>query len=243
MKLKTVEIEGKTYAEVNESGRVIYDDDGKTFEFDAAETYDKIKQLTGEAKSHREAKELASKELGEIKSKLEGVDLTKLVDSGKIDEAKAEIAKSFQAKIDELQQQNEKLVSDQRSSAVNSAFASSQYIKENLNMPPQVAVKTFAENVTFEDGKMVVKDTDGNPIYSRKKPGSYAEFDEAMGILVDSLPYRNDILRANNHQGSGGDNGGGRAKVITRQEFAGMNPSDQAKVAADMRSGAVELVE
>ena len=38
-----------------------------------------------------------------------------------------------------------------------------------------------------------------------------------MGILVDSLPYRDDILKARNHQGAGGDNNGGRARTISRK--------------------------
>ena len=39
---QTIEHEGKVYAEVNADGRVLYDDDGKEFAFDAADTYAKI---------------------------------------------------------------------------------------------------------------------------------------------------------------------------------------------------------
>ena len=51
MKLKTIEHEGKVYAEVNADGRVLYDDDGKEFAFDAADTYAKIKQLMARLKA------------------------------------------------------------------------------------------------------------------------------------------------------------------------------------------------
>ena len=243
MKLKTIEHEGKVYAEVNADGRVLYDDDGKEFAFDAADTYAKIKQLTGEAQSHREAKETAAKAMSELQAKMQGVDLSKMVDAGKLDEVRAEVGKSYQQKIDELTSQLETLNKKSQESAIDAAFGASQYIKENLNMPTQVARKNFADNLSFEDGKLIVKDMEGNPIYSRKNPGSHAGFDEAMGILVDSLPYRDDILKARNHQGAGGDNNGGRARTISRKDFESMSAAEQAKAAEGMRNGTIELTE
>lgn len=60
MKLKTVEVNGKSYAEVDANGLPVYvHDDGKEIGFDAAQAVGKISSLNGEAKSHREAKEAA----------------------------------------------------------------------------------------------------------------------------------------------------------------------------------------
>ena len=60
MKLKTVAIEGKTYAEVSAEGNPIYvHTDGKEVPFDAAHAVEKIDQLNGEAKGHRVEKEKA----------------------------------------------------------------------------------------------------------------------------------------------------------------------------------------
>ncbi len=58
MKLKTVEVNGKSYAEVDSSGLPVYvHDDGQEVGFDAVQAVGKISSLNGEAKSHREAKE------------------------------------------------------------------------------------------------------------------------------------------------------------------------------------------
>lgn len=57
MKLKTVEVNGKSYAEVDANGLPVYvHDDGKEIGFDAVQAVGKISSLNGEAKSHREAK-------------------------------------------------------------------------------------------------------------------------------------------------------------------------------------------
>ena len=64
MKLKTVTIENKTYAEVNEQGLPIYvHDDGKEVAHDAAQTVATISRLNGEAKTNRERYEKAESTL------------------------------------------------------------------------------------------------------------------------------------------------------------------------------------
>ena len=64
MKLKTTQIDGKTYAEVNEQGLPLYiHDDGKEVAHDAAQTVATITRLNGEAKSNRERYEKAESSL------------------------------------------------------------------------------------------------------------------------------------------------------------------------------------
>ena len=64
MKLKTVTIEGKTYAEVNEQGLPLYiHDDGKEVAHDAPQTVATISRLNGEAKINRERYEKAESAL------------------------------------------------------------------------------------------------------------------------------------------------------------------------------------
>lgn len=67
MKLKTVEVNGKSYAEVDSSGLPVYvHDDGGEVGFDAVQAVGKISSLNGEAKSHREAKEAAEASLAKF---------------------------------------------------------------------------------------------------------------------------------------------------------------------------------
>lgn len=243
MKLKTVEIEGKQYAEINADGRVLYDNNGQEFAFDAADTYAKIQQLTGEAKSHREAKQTLEAQLAELSGKLEGVDLSKMVDAGKLEEVRAEVAKSYQSKLDEIQGQYDGLQTKYNEEKIASAFAGSKYLADKLNLPAEVAKATFANNVKIDNGKLIMQDAEGNPIYSRQKPGEYAGFDEGLSIIVESLPYRDSILKPSNHNGSGGDNQGGQSRTVTRAEFESMSVSEQSSTASGIRAGTVALVD
>ena len=104
MKLKTVEVNGKSYAEVDANGLPVYvHDDGKEIGFDAAQAVGKISSLNGEAKSHREAKEAAEANLAkfsgitdptkalEALEMMTKIDQKKLIDAGAVDQVKAEI--------------------------------------------------------------------------------------------------------------------------------------------------------
>ncbi|STF46193.1 Uncharacterised protein [Escherichia coli] len=67
MKLKTVEINGKQYAEIDTAGLPVYvHDDGKEIGFDAPLATKKITELNGEAKNHRLAKEAAEEKLAKV---------------------------------------------------------------------------------------------------------------------------------------------------------------------------------
>ncbi|SSL41699.1 Uncharacterised protein [Klebsiella pneumoniae] len=117
MKLKTIEVNGKSYAEVDSSGLPVYvHDDGQEVGFDAVQAVGKISSLNGEAKSHREAKEAAEAglakfaKIGDPAKALEAlemmtkIDQKKLIDAGAVDQVKADITKSFQAQLDEATQ-------------------------------------------------------------------------------------------------------------------------------------------
>src|SRR6202035_1247976 len=98
MQLKTVEIDGNTYAEIKDGKPLIVDDDGKTLPFDIAHTRSTISRLNAEAKSWREKTEandaklklfegiedpeIAKKAMETIKNLDEG----KLVAAGKVEE-------------------------------------------------------------------------------------------------------------------------------------------------------------
>ena len=63
MKLKTVTIDGKVYAEVDGDKPIYIHDDGKEMPHDAPHSVATIARLNNEAKTHREAKEAAEKAL------------------------------------------------------------------------------------------------------------------------------------------------------------------------------------
>lgn len=259
MKLKTVEIEGKQYAEIDDKGRVLYDNNGEEFAFDAAQTYGKIQELQNEAKTNREAKqEMQSKlkaldgidpsKYQEAVSALEKLDQKKLLDAGEVDKIRKEIEESYRQKyepeLNDAQKQLEQLKSQYNGEKLASAFSGSKFIQENLAVPPDMAKATFGDRFKVENGKLIAQDQAGNTIYSRRNPGEPADFDEAIAQIVDGYSHKESIIKASNHQGTGGDGSGGGAKrTITREQFQSMNPVDQGKTAQAMREGTVKIVE
>jgi hypothetical protein len=80
-------------------------------------------------------------------------------------------------------------------------------------LPPDIAETYFGKHFKLEQGKngspaVVGYDIKGNQIYSRKKPGELADFDEAIVRIVEDYPAKDQIMRGGKG-GSGGDGGGG----------------------------------
>lgn len=256
MKLKTVTIDGKTYAVVSEDGKPVYVyDDGKEVAYDAPASVEKIKSLNAEAKNHREAKEAAEETVKKFEG-IEDVDAARqaletvanlksgdLVAAGKVEEIKVaakraaeeqvtEIKKTLESQIATLTQTNSELRSGWDGERIGTSFANSKFVTEKLAVPGAVAQKIFGDNFKIEDGKMVAY-KDGQKVYSRENPGDAAGFDEALGVLVDSYPFRDSLVRGSGggSGGRGGSNGGGNglgAKEITRAEFDRLPPADRS---------------
>ncbi|HEJ3129468.1 TPA: hypothetical protein SL290_006283, partial [Pseudomonas aeruginosa] len=62
-------------------------------------------------------------------------------------------------------------------------------------------------------------DAHGNKLYSKARPGEAADFDEALEILVDQYPYRDQILKGSGHSG-GGTPPGGKPSGSTAKSLA-----------------------
>lgn len=220
-------------------------DDGTEKEFDASGTMATITRLNGEAKAHREAKEAAELKLAAFKdipdpktaleamAKLKTIDLTKLVDAGKVDEVRAEVAKVMQGEIDKLKSSESGLQAQVYQLMVGGAFSRSKLIGDKpgqLAIPVDLAQARFGSNFKVEDGKIVAFDASGNKLYSKVRGGELADFEEGLALLVDAYPHKDSILRGAG--GSGGGAGGSRVgaggkKVITRVAFDAMDPVAQ----------------
>jgi len=242
MKLKTVEVNGVTYAEVQDGKPVFVGDDGKDIAFDAPGTAATITRLNGEAKGHRERAEKAEASLkafegitdpAAAKKAMETVgnlDAKKLIDAGEVDKVKAEITKSFQAQLDAAEAKAAKLEGDLYGEKIGGAFARSKFAEEKIAVPRHMLQKTYGDAFKIEDGKVVAYDGHGNKIFSRAKPGELADFDEALELLVSADPYKDHILKGQTGAGGGagqGDAGKGGGKTITRAAFTALAPAEQ----------------
>ena len=247
MKLKMTE-DGKG-AVVQEGKPVYVTDDGKEVAFDAPGTVATISRLNGEAKGHRERAETAEAKLkafngiddAEAAKKALGIvknlDEKKLVDAGKVEEVKAAAIKATEEKYAPIVQKAEKLEKDLYNEMIGGAFARSKFISDKLAIPSDLVQARFGSQFEIKDGKIVAKDANGNPIYSRGKPGEIADFDEALGIIVDAYPQKDSILKGKSGGGTGvstKDGSAGGGKTITRAEFDTLSPMAQM---AKMREG------
>lgn len=244
MKLKTVEVDGKTYAEVQDGKPVFVGDDGKDIAFDAPNTVATITRLNGEAKDNRIRAETAEakykpfegiEDPAAARKALETVanlDSKKLIDAGEVEKVKAEISKAFQTQIDELTGKNQTLEQTLYGEKIGGAFSRSKLIADKFAIPADLVQARFGSAFKVEDGKTVAYDQAGNKIFSRARPGELADFDEAIEALVDQYPYKEQILKSSgaNGGGAGSSNNNGGQKTMSRTQFEALDPT--ARIAA-----------
>lgn len=244
MKLKTTDINGVTYAAVENGHPVYVYDDGKESPFDASAALGKISALNGEAKTHREAKETAEAQLKkfanitdpakavealEIVGKL---DQKQLIDAGEVDKVKAEISKVYQTQLDESSNKAKELEVRLSNEILGNKFNGSTFIKEKVAIPAGFVRSHFGNNFKIEDGKVVAYDQSGNKIFSRVKAGDIASFDEALEFLIDNHPEKDHILKASGASGGGAHQSQHQAgqKTIKRSAFDALSATDKMAV-------------
>lgn len=223
MKLKTVVLDGKSYAEVNEQGLPLYvHDDGKEVAHDAAQTVATISRLNGEAKTNRERYEKAESSLAafagiedpaaakKAMETLKNFDDKKLVDAGEVEKVKAEAIKAVEDKYAPIVQERDSYQAQLHNELIGGGFARSKYISESISVPADMVQAQFGKNFKIEEGKVVAYGADGQKIYSRSRPGEVADFDEALETLVGGYQYKDSILKGSQAGGGGFQGGGGQ---------------------------------
>lgn len=259
MKLKTEEVNGKTYALVQDGKPLFVDDAGKDIPFDAVHSVETIKRLNGEAKGHRERAEKAEGTLKAFEGiepdtarkaleTVKNLDEGQLVTAGKVEEIKAAAKKTAEDQVNAATKalseqlkaattERDKLQGDFFSEKVGGAFSRSKFITEKVAVPPDMLQAMFGNRFKIENGKIIGVGLDGQPIYSRAKAGEIAEFDEAIEAMIDAYPNRDSVLKGTGQSGSGkkpGEGGGGNGKTLLRAEFDKLDGMTQA---TKMREG------
>lgn len=251
MKLKTIDVNGTTYAEVQDDKPVYLADDGKVIAFDAPYTNATIKRLNAEARTHREAKEAAEARLQgfadidpkaarEAMETVGKLDAKKLIDVGEVErvqrEAKANYDRQFEAQYKPIEAERNALKSQLHNERLSTAFSRSKYIADKLAVPVDIVQAKFGANFTVDDdGKIRAKGADGGTIEDPSRYGEPLGFDAALEILVEAYPHREHILKGSG--ASGGGAGGLRSadgkRQITRAQFDAMNAAEQSTIARD----------
>lgn len=267
MKLKTVDLNGKSYAELSDGKPLFIEDDGKEIAIDVPHTRTTITRLNGEAKSFRERAEKAEIDLKKFDGiedadaarkavdTLKNIDEGKLLTAGKVQEIKdaakkaaedqvAAANKGHAEKLSVTEKERDALRNDLYAEKIGGSFTRSKFIADKAAIPADLMQARFGGSFKVEDGKIIAYDQAGNKIYSRTKAGEIADFDEALETIVDAYPYRDQILKGANHSGSGarpGAGGNGSKKTISRADFAKLDPAAQR--AAAIGKDAMQIVD
>lgn len=255
MKLK---LDDKGNAVLQDGKPVYVLDDGREIAHDAAATVATISRLNGEAKSHREAKEVAETKLknfegiedGEAARKaleiVKNIKDGELVQAGKVQEIKdaaassakqavADATRAAEAREKALQEQNAQLTQNLNNHIVGGSFAGSKFIADKLAIPADIAQKVFGERFKVDAGKLVPLDQTGNPIFSATRHGEHADFDEAIQVMVSQYPNKEMILKGTGASGSGAKQSGaqGGAKTVTRAQYDQTPANERASLFKD----------
>ena len=194
---------------VVKDGHPVVIDGDKEITIDAIGANAKITALVAESNDRRKKLSDVTAELAtasglntDLQSQVDSIDGKSKV---KIDELKDTINKTWEAKQADWETKEKSLTADLFDAKVGVKFATSKTIA-GLVLPPDIAKATFSSHFN-SDGS--ANDANGNPIYSKEKPGEIAGFEEAMTHIIDNYPNKDAIMKSSGAEGSGSHNSGG----------------------------------
>jgi hypothetical protein len=243
MKLKTIEIDGKVYAEVSD-GKPVYEDNGKDVALDGASLSEKVTHLKQEADKAFKSRDEAKAELRKFSSiedvdaavkameTVKNLDQKKLIDAGEVERVKQEIAKSFEGQIKEKDSKIGSLESTLNQEMIGGRFARSKTVAEKLAIPSDLVQAKFGQQFKVEDGRVTAYDMNGNKVYSRSNPGELADFDEALDLIIEQYPHKEHILKGPAASGGGAQNGGGRQSGVPQYDPSKLGGSREDRKSA-----------
>lgn len=249
MQLKTIEIDGTTYAAVQD-GKPVFVDGGKEIPMDVPKMAETITARNGEAMAHRKARETAEAALKGFEgiddpdaarkamAIVANLDAKKLVDAGEVEAVRAAAIKAVEEKYSPVLTKLEQTEAALRQEIIGGNFARSKFISEKIAVPADMLESKFGNHFMIEEGRMVAKDKNGNPIYSKSQPGEIAGFDEAIEALIDQYPHRDNLLKGRGANGTGAPGSAGAAgsigsKQMTRAQYDALAPMERTQKMRD----------
>jgi len=166
-----------------------------------------------------------------------------LVRAGQVEQLKAEMKKAYVEKEREIHQSWERKATELNSTIekknktihelmVTSRFASSPTILKKTILPPDIAATYFERNFRVEGDESNVRvvgyTNNGERIFSKERPGELADFEEAINVIIDSYPMKDQILRGSpGGSGSAGNLSGSRSDE--RDRLRSLGPTERLK--------------
>ena len=210
---------------------------------------DKEASLLKDVMKQKEAAKKAKADLEAFKAQVGDLDLEKareliaaqkdaetkaLEDKGEYERVKQSMAEQHRAEVANLQAkidllQGAKNADEQRINdlTVGSRFGQSQFIADELVLPPAKARTLYGEYFEIEEGKVVGYDKPRGTADRTALVDSYGQalgFDDAMRKIIDADPEKDYLMKSKAKQGAGsnstpkGSNGNLPPKQMTGQE-------------------------
>ena len=212
----------------------------KVVAFDAPHASATIKRLNAESKAQREARETAEAKLQgfagiddpeharKALETLRNLDDKKLIDAGEVEkvkrEAKEAFDRQFEAQYKPIEAERNALKSQLHNERLSTAFGRSKFIADKLAVPVDIVQARFGAHFGIgDDGKIMAKGPDGNPLYSRARPGEEAGFDEALE-LCELPPFAGDRQQRADHDERERD-----ASDCDRERIGGREPRQRSR--------------
>jgi len=231
--------------EVRNSKLVLVDDanGNKEIEVDPVAIYETNGRLFGENKTHREQNETLTaslKKFAGIEDPAAAIEaLTKVKSLGtkeaefatKLEEVRNETTKAMELKFAPFVEKAKTLETTLSGMRRSTAFANSEFVKTKLNIPADMAETHFGGRFVEKEGKLLPTDEKGQPLYSMKNPGTYADFEEGLAIIIDGYSHKASILKGTGASGGGTQGGGGTQNgkpTMRREAFEQLSPVDAA---------------
>ncbi len=126
---------------------------------------------------------------------------------------------------DKLKAELEKATNSLNQAVISDSFHRSKWAAEKLSSVA-LAQQLFAGNFYVKDGKAVGRNADGTDMYGSE--GNVATFDEALSRLVESSPFKDNILKSSPGGSGGTANAQGGASSHKDKKFTEMTPEEKA---------------
>jgi len=128
---------------------------------------------------------------------------------------------TYKRKLEQKDGELDKLKSSVRKSVVKNAFMTSDFIRKRTSYPtPEIAYQHLEDKFVVEDvnGEAVPFgiDREGNKLYSLKSPTDFASAHEAIEIIINNHPQRDNLLLADGG-GSDAQTNKGRSTVANQK--------------------------
>lgn len=237
MKLK---LDEKGNAVLQDGNPVYVHDDGSEHPFDAKAAHVALATAKREAGEFRtklkeaETKLSAFSGIEDPEAALKAMQFASSMDGKKVmdDEGIQKLIQSALKPVQEKLSATEKALQEKDGHIykleVSNKFQSSPFVKDKLLTPPDLLEAAFGKHFTIEGGKVIAKDATGNPIYSKINAGEPAGFDEAIQVLVDSHPMKDNLYKASGASGAGSQSSSGAGSA---SKYEGMSPTERITAA------------